>query len=347
MTDKNSVAPGPLDAIEASWAQADTRRRFMSWAGGAAAAGGIAALSACGGNSPSPSPSPTATATPTPTPSASGTPTVPTLDIDLLNFALNLEYLTAQFYVTAVSGAGLPAGQVTGVGTQGAVTGGRAVVFTDPIVAEYAREIAADNAAHVAFLRTTLDTAAVAQPAINIDGGTTGAFTQLMRLAGVVDATTGVFDPYASDENFLLAAFVLADVMVTAYKGASPLITTRTIVDAGAGILGTQAYHAGLIRTTLYRKGLGTPALQLIENTTKISNARDGLDGGGDLDQGVASPDSGTTSNIVPADGNALAYSRTTGQVLNVLYLTKTAASLGGFYPAGLNGNIKTATLQP
>jgi hypothetical protein len=49
-------------------------------------------------------------------------------------------------------------------------------------------------------------------------------------------------------------------------------------------------------------------------------------------------------SNIVPADANGLAYSRTTGDVLNIVYLTAAARTQGGFFPAGVNGNIRTSS---
>jgi hypothetical protein len=316
------------------------RRRFLRYAGSAAAvAGGAVLLSACGDDDDD-----TATPTPSPTP----TPTTGVTDIDVLNFALNLEYLEAQFYSWACFGRGLDATLTTGVGTVGTVTGGALVPFQDTLVGQYAREIAFDEIAHVTFLRNTLGSAAVAMPAINIDGGANGAFSAAARAAGLVDATTGVFNPYADDNSFLLGAFIFEDVGVSAYKGAAPLITNKTYLEAAAGILATEAYHAGLIRTLLYRKGLDTPALAT--NAGLISDARDSLDGTvsnaatgviGDDDQGVLG--TAEVSNIVPADGNAIAFSRSTGQVLNIAYLSKAAISSGGFFPAGVNGNIRTS----
>lgn len=260
-------------------------------------------------------------------------------DADILNFALNLEYLEAQFYSYAATGAGLAANLLTGTGTQGAVIGGRKVNFTDPVVSQYAQEIAADEVAHVAFLRTALGSSAVAQPAIDV-GGTdpNGAFSNAARSAGLVGPGVA-FDPYANDENFLLGAFIFEDVGVTAYKGAAPLITSKVFLEAAAGILAVEAYHASLVRTVLYAKGIQTPSLRT--SADKISDARDSLDGATDLDQGISPI--GQASNIVPLDANGLAFSRTTGQVLNIVYLNKMAVDRGGFFPVGVNGNIKTS----
>lgn len=275
-------------------------------------------------------------------------------DADVLNFALNLEYLEAQFYLYAVNGAGLASTlTASGSGTAGgSVTGGARVDFTgDPNVGAYAREIAADEQAHVAFLRSALGTSAVAMPNINISGDASGPFTAAARAAGVVGPTE-TFNPYSSPNNFLLGAFIFEDVGVTAYKGAAPLISNKTFLEAAAGILAVEAYHAAIVRTTLYAKGI--PAL--IDATEKISNARDALDGnptedrirgiGPDDDQGIAPSGSGSTltSNIAPLNQNGLAYSRTTGQVLNIVYLNAGTTTMGGFFPNGVNGNIRSTT---
>jgi hypothetical protein len=274
-------------------------------------------------------------------------------DADVLNFALNLEYLEAQFYSYAATGNGLPNSMLTGTGQQGAVLGGRQVAFTDPIVAQYAKEIAADEIAHVNFLRTALGTSAVSQPAIDVSVTATSAFSNAARAAGLIGAGAS-FDVYANDENFLLGAFIFEDVGVTAYKGAAPLLTSKAYLEAAAGLLAVEAYHASIVRATLYAKGVATPSLR--SSTEAISNARDSLDGTSDIDQGVApmtvtptnlatTQAAVTIANVAPLDSNALAFSRSTSQVLNIVYLTKGAASAGGFFPAGMNGNIKTSTV--
>ena len=293
-------------------------------------------------------------------------------DIDVLNFALNLEYLEANFYSYAAFGQPIAATKATGSGTNGyaasatSSAGARAVAFQDPLVAQYAKEIAQDEIAHVDFLRAALNgiasNTAVAQPQIDVGTSPNGAFSSAARAAGLVGAGVS-FDAYLNDNNFLLAAFIFEDVGVTAYKGASPLITNKTYLEAAAGILAVEAYHASIVRTVLYRKGIGTPASgttpavaaqpSLLTSAQAISDARDSLDGNttaatppptADDDQGLTIAGDNTVSNIVPLDANGLAYSRTTGQVLNIVYLNPRMVTAGGFFPAGVNGNIKAST---
>lgn len=327
-----------LEVFDIAERRRNERRRFLKMAGAAVAAtAGASMLSACddGGSNESPAPTPT----PAPPPTAN----LPASDVDVLNFALNLEYLEANYYSFAAFGSGLSPASTSGAGTQGAVTGGRKVPFADATVAAYAREIAADENQHVLFLRSQLASSAVAQPAINIDGGATGAFTAAARSAGVVSAT-GTFDPYASDENWLLGGMLLSDVGVTAYKGSASLISNKIILEAAAGILAVEAYHSGLLRTLLYRKGLAMPVLRT--NAGLISNARDTLDNPIDDDRGIGpvTINGGQASNIVPSDSNGIVFGRSAGDVLNIAFLNAGAVTSGGFFPAGVNGNIKTST---
>ncbi|MCY1141590.1 ferritin-like domain-containing protein [Actinoplanes sp. Pm04-4] len=247
----------------------------------------------------------------------------------VLNFALNLEYLEAEFYSFAVHGHGLADGLTTGTGRRGGVTGGKKVPFKTSRIRQYATEIAADELAHVKFLRGALGSAAVSRPAINIRD----SFTAAARAAKLI-GPNAVFDPYANENNFLLAAFLFEDVGVTAYKGAAPLITNKTYLEAAAGILSAEAYHAATIRSSLFEKDL---APQVV----KLSAARNMLDGYGDEDQAIVRD---KNANINPTDKNGINFSRSYDRVLNIVYLNPNKTTKGGFYPWGVNGELNTSS---
>ncbi|RKR72969.1 ferritin-like domain-containing protein [Frondihabitans australicus] len=285
------------------------RRRFLTAAGIAGAGVGVATLAA---------------AAPAHADSSTGAIT----DGAILNFALNLEYLEAEFYLHAVTGTGLASNMTDGSGKLGGVVGGHAVPFKSLTIQRIATEIANDEKAHVAFLRSALGSAKVARPSIDLQS----SFNAAATAAGLIKAGQ-TFDPFASDDNFLLGAFLFEDVGVTAYKGAAPLITNKTYLGAAAGILAVEAYHAGIIRDRIV-------AEDLYHQADAISSARDSLDGPTDDDQGVAD---GPTTNLVPTDANSVAFGRTAPRVLNIVYLTPNAATKGGFYPNGVNGTINTS----
>jgi hypothetical protein len=331
MTDEDTQI---VAAFDARARRRTERRDFFRAFGAAAAVGGGLALASCGGGDDGDVGSGTPTPTPTSTPSATSSGGL--TDGDILNFALNLEYLEAQFYSFAANGEGLPSTLLTsGAGAApGAITGGRKVNFTDGVIANYAREIAQDERAHVEFLRNAIGGTAVAMPAIDIGVTATSAFSNAARAAGLI-GDGAAFDVYANDENFLLGAYIFEDVGVTAYKGAAALLANAGTLQAMAGILAVEAYHAAMIRSSLFVKGL-------IDASEAISLARDSLDGATDIDQGVRPI--GDQSNIMPLDSNGIAFGRTPGQVLNIVYLNRAAASAGGFFPAGVNGTIKTST---
>ena len=245
-------------------------------------------------------------------------------DNDIANFALNLEYLEAEFYLRAVTGQGLSSDLTTGTGTLGAVTGGSQVPFRSAAIAQYAQLLAVDEQTHVRFLRTVLGSAAVARPAINLST----SFTNLAIAAGLIVAGQ-TFNPFADDVSFLIGSYIFEDVGVTAYAGSARLIRNKDILEAAGAILATEAYHAAAIRTLLANIGAGQAANAISALRAQASGKAD--------DQGILIP--GESYNFVSTDSNALVFRRTPTQVLNIVYLGG-AASGFGFFPNRTNGNI-------
>ena len=260
-------------------------------------------------------------------------------DPDILNFALNLEYLEAQFYTLATAGVTIdkfsaPVSIAGGGGTPGTVTvkpNFAPVPFTTPVLQDYANETAKEERNHVTFLSSALAAGAVAQPNIDLFN----SFNALAQAAGLGSS----FDPFANETNFLLGAFIFEDVGVTAYNGAAGLLSSKSYLQAAAGILAVEAYHAGSIRTRIYAAGTAA------QNASQaIANARASLSAAAVTptpttpdDIGVGTTSSGAAT-IVDADSNALTFSRTTAQVLSIVY---GGSKPGVFFPNGLNGTIK------
>ncbi|HEX5259267.1 MAG TPA: ferritin-like domain-containing protein [Sphingomicrobium sp.] len=246
-------------------------------------------------------------------------------DTDILNFALNLEYLEAEYYLRGV--VGLTLDQALRGNFGGTVRGGRKVTFSNPLHDGIMRNITEDEMHHVAFLHSANGSAAVPRPPIDFDAG----FAAVGQAAGLPG-----FDPFANELNFFLGAFLFEDVGVTAYKGSARNIRNKQILESAAGILASEGYHAGSIRTVIYKMGGAWR-----QGAAAISNTRDQLDGPQDLDQPVDTV--GPMSNVVPSNYNGIAYGRTPQHVLNIVYGNPAAGIMqGGFFPEGLNGRIRS-----
>jgi|HubBroStandDraft_5_1064220.scaffolds.fasta_scaffold48497_1 hypothetical protein len=298
-----------VDKLNELFKKGVSRRSFLAGMGtsvGAAAA--VTFATGCSSSSSNKGPSPN----PAPTPTAF-------TDADYLNFALNLEYLEAEFYLRAATGSGLSA---TDAGANaGAVTGGTQVAFQTPAIQQYAMEIANDELAHVQFLRKALGSAAVSRPAIDL----TNSFNAAAMAAGIGPT----FNPFADENSFIVGAFTFEDVGVTAYHGAATLLTDPNNLAAAAGILATEAYHAGEIRTLITQLGGN-----YLTYANQISALRAAAGGGAETTL--------SGSSIVAADSNSISYDRTPSQVLHIVYLNAAAGVVksGGFFPNGMNGNI-------
>jgi len=256
-------------------------------------------------------------------------------DAAILNFALNLEYLEAEFYTLAVTGAGIAAAgiPINGTGTPGGtiVKANPLVPFASPIFQQFAVELAIDEQRHVLDVRNILASIGaqpVAKPAIDL----LNSFNLAARMAGL----GSTFDPFANETNFLIGSYIFEDVGVTAYHGAAPLIQSPTVLGYAGKIYAVEGYHAGAIRTFLNQLGQG-------QATSAISKVRSAASGGPDY--GVVSGPGGAgplgTTSIVMVDAAGRALARNFRQILNIVYLNPNGPS-GGFFPAGVNGPIRS-----
>ena len=333
-----------------------TRRSFFAGAGAVAA---TAALTGCSNDGPSPTTTPTPTSTPTPTAAAF-------TDADVLNFALNLEYLEAQFYLYAATGSGLQTadlmpGSSSTYQTVGTVTVGSAaqVAGLTPAQQEILNEIAFEEQAHVRFLRSALGPAAVPMPNIDLS-----FFGPLAVAAGITTVATGTgsFNPFSSFDYFLVGAFIFEDVGVTAYSGAAGLISPAGVASgyltAAAGILAVEAYHAGYVRTSLTGRAIaaGSAAaypylgaanmVEALRATLTVGNSA-APSTTGSVETALILPTGLTTpSAIVAASAaDAVGFARTVNQVHHIVYgSTTVGAKSGGFFPNGTNSIFATTT---
>ncbi|TCP31830.1 ferritin-like domain-containing protein [Sphingomonas sp. BK235] len=333
-----------------------TRRGLLALIGAGAGAGALA-LAGCNddvvGAEAVPQPTPTPGTATTPVPVA----TYDATDTDRANFALQLHYLLGAYLQAGLGGDALPAALTGGTGSAGAVTGGRRVGFADAALVALLREVTGATVARITYLRGMLGAAATAQPAITIAGGADGPFEAIAHRAPAAGATTpspsasptpAPFDPYASDADFLLGAvalFAVATGAVThlAAGYAEPLRASMGALAAGVAA-GEAACRNALFVLAAKQPPAPKDPTTLFARAAAMSDGRDQYDGPADRDVDLgANATTSLRANIDPNDTNGGALRRTPEQALGVLYATSAAAVSGGFFPAGVNGTIRTS----
>jgi ferritin-like protein len=301
--DEQALASITVEQAEAISAQrAINRRKFLRGVGltGAAAAG-VGLLSACGNGSNG------ATSVMAQAPS----------ETDVLNFALNLEFLEATFYSFVTQGIDLPSSLITG---SGAITGAPAkITFPNQQITDIFNEIFFNEMSHVADLQSVIGSGHVQRPALNL------------AAAGPVTSA-----------NVITISRQFEDVGTTAYAGAVPALTGTNLAYA-AQILAVEGFQAGAVRLIAIQLGVPFAAADALDVPTADPGAAALASGGPNATGGFfATSGTSNASATVPA---ALAFTRSTSQVLQIVYgaAGQTGVSSGGFFPNGLNGNIKTS----
>lgn len=166
-------------------------------------------------------------------------------DTDILNFALNLEYLEAEFYSVAVTGKTLlQAGILTSAQESGPTTGGNMVDLGSLNLGFLGTALRKNEEDHVLYLRAALGSAAVKKPTIDL-------------------AALGY--GFSSASSFLELSRQFEDVGVSAYLGAAPLITSSSYLAAAAAILATEAQHSGSIRLECINNNVTSPAVDSLD----------------------------------------------------------------------------------
>ncbi|MEO8108648.1 MAG: ferritin-like domain-containing protein [Ginsengibacter sp.] len=152
---------------------------------------------------------------------------------DVLNFALTLEYLEAEFYNNIV---GSPGYMTASAAAQGALS-----------------KIKDDENKHVAFLKSVLGAAAVAKPTFDFtagNGSNTGPFAGYLGFYAVQLAMAQTFE----------------DTGVRAYKGQAPALQgNRTVLTAALEIHSVEARHASHIRQMRRALNAAVPAGQTVK----------------------------------------------------------------------------------
>ncbi|HEX4038957.1 MAG TPA: ferritin-like domain-containing protein [Acidobacteriaceae bacterium] len=239
---------------------------------------------------------------------------------DVLNFALNLEYLEATFYSYVATGGDIPSSSTGGgpapTGAPSAKPG-----FQTQQIADMFAEIYFDELSHVNDLRSVLGSVAVARPQLN-----------LAALGAVATA------------NYITFARLFEDVGVTAYAGAATALSGANLQYA-AQILAVEGFHSGAVRLVAIQQGAAYLPTSVIP--------ADGYDVPPDDPGSVSAAEAGPTASggffaTAGAKGvnntpPGFACQRTTSQVLAIVYANSASGtSKGGFYTNGMNGNITT-----
>ncbi len=174
-------------------------------------------------------------------------------DVDVLNFALNLEFLEAEFYTVATTGKTLKQSGLSVGSSPGTVSGGNQVSFSNSLVftQAVALEIAADERAHVALLQGALGASAISEPSINLNALGFG---------------------FGSQDDFLKLSRIFEDIGVSAYAGAAPLLSSA-VIGTAARILAAEAEHVANVRLQIARLNIATaPPLDSVDILPPPSN---------------------------------------------------------------------------
>ncbi|KAK9849793.1 hypothetical protein WJX84_005203, partial [Apatococcus fuscideae] len=161
------------------------------------------------------------------------------------------------------------------------------------------------------------------------------------------------WDPYHSDETYLLSVVFLEELGATGNKGLISQYVNPVLADGQAGLAASATAFAAAERYLLFQRANNTvyPTNETVAQVfARLSAFRDAYDGPQIDDQGLLNTDPRTIAlgeanyiNLFPTDIRGLTFSRTPQQLINI-YTIGSPQGIGGFFPQGLQGVIKTPT---
>ncbi|CAL4939351.1 unnamed protein product [Urochloa decumbens] len=283
-------------------------------------------------------------------------------DVDPVQFALNLEYTEAEFFLHGAYGEGLD--QIAPVMAMGGPppVGARKANLDEktlPVIKEFALQ----EVGHIRAIKRTVG--GIRRPLIDLSAD---------NFARVMDQAFGYvlnppFDPYVNSLNFLLACYVIPYLGINGYVGTNPIIDgykTKEAADATeiyacdvcSSWQGCWVWRQG--RTRCSGRSSSSAAARPCRRTTsrwavaeftdRVSALRNRLGRCGVKDEGLTVPrelgaEGAICTNVLSADKDSLSYARTPAELLGILYLTGDEGKPGGFYPEGANGKIARSFL--
>ncbi|NP_001142402.1 Desiccation-related protein PCC13-62 [Zea mays] len=268
-------------------------------------------------------------------------------DVDPMQFALNLEYTEAEFFLHGAYGVGLDH-LAPRLALGGPPPVGARKANLDEVTRRIVAEFGLQEVGHIRAIQRTVG--GIPRPLIDLSAH---------NFARVMDEAFGTrldppFDPYVNSLNFLLASYVIPYLGINGYVGTNPIVDGYQTKKLLAGLLGVEAAQDAVFRARLFeRLGEAVPPygnITVAEFTDRVSALRNRLGRCGVKDEGLTVPrrlgaEGAICTNVLSADRDSLSYARTPAELLSILYLTGDERVPGGFYPEGANGRIARSFL--
>ncbi|KAK9945639.1 hypothetical protein M0R45_011143 [Rubus argutus] len=224
-------------------------------------------------------------------------------DVDRVQFALNLEFCQAEYFLYGTFGKGLDsispnltAGGPPPIGVQKAL-------LLNPEVARISEEIAYQQVGNIRSIFETVG--GFPRPLLNLSVTLWALLFDLALKKPLIPP----FNPYRNSLSFLLAAYAMPDLAQTSYVSSISSFTTNSSSSLASKLLAIKAGQSAVIRTLLYQNATQfVPPYQITvaEFTKAISEL----------------------TNILEPE------------ILRIVYGTGNEHLPSGFFPKGANGKI-------